>query len=165
MVVDQFSKMDIIIAYKKNIIVEAMTNLFFENVWVHFGLPQAIISDQDSKFLNTFWSNLWALFDTIITKSTAFHPQTDGQMEVVNRIALHILRMYNSKHPCMWDDNLPYVHQNYNCVIHSSTSHNLLQVSFGFQPLVPIDIALPISFALDDSSHAHMEVDKETRFI
>ena len=44
-VVDQFSKMAILIAYKKNITAEAMTNLFFEHVWFHFGLPHKIISD------------------------------------------------------------------------------------------------------------------------
>jgi hypothetical protein len=37
--VDWFSKMAILIACKKNITVEATTNLFFERVWVHFRLP------------------------------------------------------------------------------------------------------------------------------
>ena len=38
-VVDRFSKMAILTACKKNITVEAATKLFFEHVWVHFGLP------------------------------------------------------------------------------------------------------------------------------
>jgi hypothetical protein len=38
-VVDQFSKMAILIACKKNIIVEDISKLFFERVWVHFGIP------------------------------------------------------------------------------------------------------------------------------
>jgi hypothetical protein len=108
-VVDRFSKMAILIACKKNITVEAMAKLFFERVWVNFGFPQTIISDQDSKFLSTFWSSLWSLFDTKLTKSTAFHPQTDGQTKVVNRMVVHILQMYNSKHPRTWYGNLPYV--------------------------------------------------------
>ena len=44
-VVDWFSKMAILIACNKNIMAEAMTKLFFEHVWVHFGLPQTIIFD------------------------------------------------------------------------------------------------------------------------
>jgi hypothetical protein len=94
--------------------------LFFERVWVHFGIPQTIISDRDNRFLNTFWSSLWSLLDTKLTKSTAFHPQTDGQTEVVNQMIVHILRMYNSKHPCTWDESLPYVQHNYNMALHSS---------------------------------------------
>ena len=78
MVVDRFSKMAIMVACNKNITVEATVKLFFERVWVHFGIPQSIISNQDSRFLNTFRSSHWSMLDTKITKSTAFHPQTDG---------------------------------------------------------------------------------------
>jgi hypothetical protein len=72
--VDHFSKMAILTTYKKNITAEATAKIFFERVWVHFGIPQTIISDRDSQFLNTFWSRLSSLLDTKLTKSTAFHP-------------------------------------------------------------------------------------------
>jgi hypothetical protein len=42
--------------------------------WVHFGIPQTIVSYWDSQFLNTFWSSLWSLLDTKLTKSMTFHP-------------------------------------------------------------------------------------------
>ena len=74
MVVDHFSGMAILTAYKKSITVEATSKLFFECVWVHFRLPQTIISDRDSRFLSTFWSSLWSLMDTKLTKSTTLHP-------------------------------------------------------------------------------------------
>lgn len=38
-----------------------------------------------------------------------FHPQTDGQTEVVNKMIIDILHMYNMKHPCTWGESLPYV--------------------------------------------------------
>ena len=78
MVVDRFLKMAIMAACKKNMTVEATAKLFFEWVWVHFGIPQSIISYRDSRFLNTFFSSLWSMLDTKLTKSTSFHPQTDG---------------------------------------------------------------------------------------
>jgi hypothetical protein len=134
-------------------------------VWVHFGIPQTIISYWDSRFLNTFWSSLWSLLDTKLTKSTAFHPQMDGQTEVVNRMIVHILCMYNSKHPRTWDESLPYVQHNYNRSIHSSTDHNPFQVGLGFQPLGPMDVALPLAATQEDSSHAPTEADKATWFI
>ena len=123
-VVDRFSKMAILTAYKKTITTEAIAKLFFEQVWIHFGLPQTIISNWDRKFLSTFWSSLWSLLDTKLTKSTTFHPQTDGQMKVVNRMVVHILWMYNFQHPHTWDDSLLYVQHSYNRSIHSSTGHN-----------------------------------------
>jgi H+/gluconate symporter-like permease len=54
-VVDHFSKMTIMTTYKKSITVEATANLFFKSVWVHFGLPETIISDWNNKFLRNFW--------------------------------------------------------------------------------------------------------------
>jgi hypothetical protein len=164
-VVDRFSKMVILVAYKKSITTEATAKLFFERVCVHFGIPQTIVSDRDSRFLSTFWSSLWSLLDTKLTKSTTFHPQTDGQTEVVNRMVVHILRMYNSKNPHTWDESLPYVHHSYNRALHSSTSHSPFQVGLGFQPLGPIDVALPLAVTSTDSSPAPIEADKATRFI
>ena len=121
---DNLSKMAILVACKKRNTVEATAKLFFERVWVHFGIPQTIVSDRDSRFLSTFWSSLWSLLDTKLTKSTTFHPQTDGKTEVINRMIVHILRMYNSNHPLTWDESLPYVQHSYNQALHSSTDHN-----------------------------------------
>jgi hypothetical protein len=57
-VVEWFSNMAILTACKKNITSTDTSNLFFEQVCVHFGIPHTIISDRDNRFLNTFWSSL-----------------------------------------------------------------------------------------------------------
>ena len=57
--VDRFSKMAILVAYRKAISIEEIAKLFFEHVWVHFGLPKTIILDRNTQFLNKFWSSLW----------------------------------------------------------------------------------------------------------
>ena len=54
-VIDSFPKMVILVACKKIITTEATAKLFFERVWVHFGIPQTIVSDRDNRFLSTFW--------------------------------------------------------------------------------------------------------------
>ena len=100
-VVDRFSKMCILMPFTKQVTAKQTTQLFFQNVWVHFGLPKSIISNRDSRFVGSFWSSLWALMDTKLKKSTAFHLQTDGQTEVVNRTVVHLLRSYCSKHPTL----------------------------------------------------------------
>ena len=153
------------VACKKNITVEATAKLFFERVWVHFGIPQSIISYRDSRFLSTFWSSLSSMLDTKLTKSTTFHHQTNGQIEVVNMMIVHILRMYNSKHPCTWDESLHYVQHSYNRALHSSTSHNPFEVGLGFHSLCPIDVAMPFVATWADSVHVQSEAEKANNFI
>jgi hypothetical protein len=91
-------------------------------------------------------------------------PQTDGQIEVVNMMIVHILHMYTSRHPRLWDESLPYVQHNYNRAIHSSTDQNSFQMGLGFQPLGPMDVALPLASTQEESSHAQTKVDKATWF-
>ena len=78
---------------------------------------------------------------------------------------IHIIHMYNSKHPCMWDENLPYVQHSYNKALHSSTGHNPFQVGLGLQPLCPINLAVPFSATQVDSAHVQYEYDRGNNFI
>lgn len=105
------------------------------------------------------------MLDTKLTKSTNFHPQIDGQTEVVKNMIIHILRMYNSKHPHTWDESLPYVQHNYNRALHSSTGHKTFQVGLGFQSLCPIDVVIPFAATQVDSVHAQPKADMANNFI
>jgi hypothetical protein len=104
-------------------------------------------------FLSTFWSNLFLMLDTKLTKSTYFHLQTDRQTKVFNCMIVHIMHMYNSKHTHTWDESLPYVKHSYNWDLYSSTSHSPFQVGLGFQPLCPIDVAMPFAATQVDLAH------------
>jgi hypothetical protein len=164
-VVYRFSKMVILTTCKKSIKATYTTKILFKQVWVHFRIPHTIIFDRDIRVPITFWSSLWSLLDTKLTKSTAFHPQTDGQTKVINRMIVHILHMYNSKNPCTWDESIPYVQHSYNTALNSSTNHSPFQVALGFQPLGPIDVALPLAATQTDSSHVQSQAKKDTIFL
>jgi hypothetical protein len=105
------------------------------------------------------------MLDTKLTKSTTFHHQTDGQTKVINRMIVHILRIYNSKNPRTWDESLPYVQHSYNWDLHKSTDHNPFQVGLGFQPLCPIDVTIPFASTHADSAHVQSKAAKENNFI
>jgi hypothetical protein len=45
---DRFLKMAILVACKKRITAEATAKIFFEQVWVHFGITKTIVLDRDS---------------------------------------------------------------------------------------------------------------------
>ncbi|CAL2277905.1 unnamed protein product [Prunus armeniaca] len=139
-----FSKMVILIPCKKTISGEGAAKLFFHHVWKHFGLPTSIISDRDSRFLGHFWKSLWGLMDTKLKHSTNFHPQTEGQTEVVNRTLVHLLRGYNSKHPRTWDVSLPYLQFAFNRAIHSSILKSHFEVCLSYLPSSPFDMVFSV---------------------
>ena len=91
-IMDRFSKMCVLIPCKKTITGQDATNLIFSHVWVHFGLPNSIISYRYSRFLETFWTCFWENMDTRLKRSTTFHPQMDEQTKVVNRKVFQLLR-------------------------------------------------------------------------
>ena len=45
------------------------------------GVPKTIISDRGSQFIARFWKQLHASLGTQLIRSSAYHPQTDGQTE------------------------------------------------------------------------------------
>ncbi|MBW0479417.1 hypothetical protein O181_019132 [Austropuccinia psidii MF-1] len=49
----------------------------------HTGLFQNIIRDRDPKFTSALWTNLHNLFDTKLSFSTTYHPQTDVLAEIM----------------------------------------------------------------------------------
>jgi hypothetical protein len=63
-VVDRLKNMCILMYFKNTIKGQEATNMFFEQVWVHFGVPRSIISDRDTRFLSAFWTTLWEKMNT-----------------------------------------------------------------------------------------------------
>ena len=47
------------------------------------GVPSTIIFDRDSKFMSDFWQALFKALQTKLSPSTAYHPETDGQTNVL----------------------------------------------------------------------------------
>lgn len=84
---------------KKKITAEKTSHLFFQFVWVHFGLPTSILYDRDSCFLGNFWMSLWRMMDTKLKRSIEFHSQITEKINVFNRTKIHLLQGYCGKHP------------------------------------------------------------------
>jgi hypothetical protein len=52
------------------------------------------VSDRDSRIIGTFWGDLFQLVGTELTPNTSYHPQIDGQTDIVNKWVEGYLRNY-----------------------------------------------------------------------
>ena len=71
---------------------------------------------------------------TNLSFSSAYHPQTDGQTEVVNRSLGNLLRSITAEHPKQWDQVLPQVEYAYNDSPNSSAGQSPFHIVYGMHP-------------------------------
>ena len=73
-------------------------------------------------------------------RTTAFHPQTDGLVERVNRTLKSMLASYTNDNPTDWDNFLPYLTFAYNTSVQTSTNETPHYLLFGCDPIEPQDV-------------------------
>jgi hypothetical protein len=80
-IVDHFSKYAHFVPLAHPFIALTVAKTFIKNdYWLH-GLPMSIISDHDKIFTSQLWQELFRLTGVTLKMSSAYHPQTGGQME------------------------------------------------------------------------------------
>jgi len=80
-VCDRLSKIAYFVVTTEGISVKGLVRLFRDNVWKLHGLPESIISDREPQFAVELTKELNKMLGIETRLSTAFHLQTDGQME------------------------------------------------------------------------------------
>ena len=94
MVVDRLTKMALFIPTTKSMAAPEVASLFLQHVVRPHDLPDTLLSDRDPVFTSHFWRRLLELCGIQANRSTAFHPQTDGQTERLNLVLEQYLRIY-----------------------------------------------------------------------
>ena len=88
--------------------------IYLDRIVCLHGVPKTIISDRGTQFVARFWEQLQASLGTKLIRSSAYHPQTDGQTERVNQILEDMLRACVIHYDKSWDKCLALAEFSYN---------------------------------------------------
>ena len=91
--------------------------------------------------MSTFWQELFRLVGMTLTPSTSYHPQTDGQIEIVNKWVEGYLRNYVAGQQKTWVRWLHLGEYCYNTTQHMSISMSPFRALYSYDPLSFVEIA------------------------
>ena len=133
-VVDRLSKAAHFFALAHPYSASSVAQAFLDNVFKLHEFPQSIVSGRNAVFLSDFWKELFSLKSVVLNMSSAYHLQSDGQTEVVNRGVETYLRCMCSDRPKLWSKWLPLAEYWYNTNFHSTIQTTPFEAVYGRPP-------------------------------
>lgn len=93
-----------------------------------------IVTDRDPLFCRSFWKELFKATGTQLRMSSSYHPESDGQTEVLNRCLEAYLRCFVSEFPHRWAQWLAWAEYSFNTSFHSAISCTPFEAVYGRAP-------------------------------
>ena len=111
-----------------------------ENVLFRFGILLKIHSDQGRQFESNLFKEMCKLLGIEKTRTTPYHPESDGMVERFNRTLATMLSAFVSSNHKDWDEQLPNVMMTYRSTEHETTGMSPNIFMFGREVATPLDL-------------------------
>ena len=134
MVVDQLTKYAHFIALAHPYNAKEVAKLFLKEMVKLHDFSETIVSYRDRVFMSSFWTKLFKLVGTKLKFSFAYHPQTDGQTEVVNRCLETYLRCMTGAKPRQSHRWVSWAEYWFNTNYHEVTRMTPFKAMYGRDP-------------------------------
>ena len=108
-VTDRFTKMVHLLPTWSTATAKDIADLVIKHVIRLHGIPEDIVSDRDTKFVNNFWKAIMDTLNVKLNMSSTAHPETDGQSERTNRTVITMLRSYVNEKNNDWAQHIPII--------------------------------------------------------
>ncbi|XP_050387541.1 uncharacterized protein LOC126803864 [Argentina anserina] len=132
-IIDKFTKYAHFIPISHPYTAASLAKLFVHEVARLHGMPTQIISDRDPVFMSLFWEEFFKLQGTKLSKSSAYHPQSDDQTENLNRTLEQYLRCVVDTKPKEWVAALPWAEWWYNTSHHLAIDMSPFKALYGYE--------------------------------
>ena len=133
-VIDRLSKNAHFLALSHPYTTLDVAKTYMDQVFRLHGMPKDITSDRDPTFLSEVWREMFRVHGVDLNFSTAYHPQSDGQTEVTNKMLETYLRCMASDTPHTWSSWLPLAERWYNTTYHSAIRSTPYEIIYGQPP-------------------------------
>ena len=142
-VVDRCSKMVRLIPTDETLNAERFAQLMLDNIFTKFTFPLDIIHDRDPRFTGHFFRDVCKILSIHQSMTSAWHPQSDGQTERMNRTIEQCLRAFTAEQPHKeWDQMLSMAEFAMNNAKHSSLQQTPFFLVFNQDPITPLAMKL-----------------------
>lgn len=151
--VDRLTKMTHFVATNDTVSAQQFAEIFRDAVWKHHGLCREMVSDRDPRFTSKFWKEICKMLHIKQSMSTAYHPQSDGQTERMNRMLEDMLRMYVAPSQDNWDDLLASAEFAVNNAWQESVRNTPFFLNHGQHPLTPLSEVVESQSPVPSAEH------------
>ena len=117
-----------------------VASAFVDGFVCRYGAPVTLHSDQGGQFTSQLFITICQLLDINKTRTTPYHPQSDGLVERMNRTLIQMLSAHVNEHHNDWDIHLQQCLLAYRSSVHSSTLQTPAKLMFGREMRLPIDL-------------------------
>jgi hypothetical protein len=138
-IVDRLTKSAHFLPVKTTYRAKQYAELYLTRIVCLHGVPKTIVSDRGPQFVAHFWRSLHEAMGTDLTYSTTYHPQTDGQTEIVNQILEDMLRACVLVYENKWATCLPFMEFSYNNSYQASIKMSPFEALYGRRCRTPIN--------------------------
>ena len=133
-IVDRLSKYSHFVPLKHPLNAQGLAHQFVKEIIRLHGIPRSIVSDRGKIFMGHFWQEIHKLQGTKLNFTSAYHPESNGQSEVVNKRLGNYLRCFASTKPKSWCSWLPWAEFCYNTSYHVSIHTTPFKIVYGRDP-------------------------------
>ncbi|XP_062584077.1 protein NYNRIN-like [Saccostrea cucullata] len=117
---------------------KTVAKILVEQVITRFGVPYTIHSDQGRQYESDLFHSMCELLQIEKTRTTPYHPQSDGMVERFNRTLEAMLSSCVNKNHTDWDEQLPYVMMAYRSAEHDTTGFSSNYLMLGREATTPL---------------------------
>lgn len=123
-----------------NMEAQTVARLIVEEVICRFGVPVLIHSDQGRQYESLLFREVCHHLQIRKTRTTPYHPQSDGMVERFNKTLATMLSNYVDDNHRDWDECIPFVMMAYRASQHESTGFTPNMLMLGRESTTPLDI-------------------------